>query len=246
MKSSLLVRWFFALQVICLAAVTGAAHGQVDVMLTRVGNPIWRPIDFHLFTAPAGSQEGFDATMRSILPDYFAGVPTPPPYEKHVAERFAAIGLQDSTTFVPTDIDNQPNAVFIVYSLVPDPGTIGSAYDFTAGPVIPNNILPISVDGELVRNGVVIDPEFDSLVVRDDSFDGLSWILLYSGAAASFFPSGTGPIGSYELRFVQRDQGSNGWNFVIGFQVVPEPSAMVLAASTLAVATGWACRTRKT
>jgi hypothetical protein len=61
------------------------------VELTRVGDPIWRPTDFHLFTAACEPTEAFEVVAGLIVP--FDAPPRNPPYDNVLAERIAAAGF---------------------------------------------------------------------------------------------------------------------------------------------------------
>jgi T5SS/PEP-CTERM-associated repeat protein len=194
-------------------------RADVPVELTRIGNPIWRPTDFHLFTAPCEPASAFEATADSIVP--INAPPRNPPYDDVLAERIAAAGFQDSSTFVPSDIAGEPSGIYYAFLLIPDPGETGSSRDFASGPIIPNRLFPINDNTDILRNGVVVDGELDGQFPRAVGFDGKShdWALFCDDAV--FFPPGTELPGSYEWRSTLRDREGNGWNVVAPFQVIP-------------------------
>jgi hypothetical protein len=196
-------------------------RADVPVELTRVGNPIWKPTDFHLFTADCEPAEAFEAIADLIVP--FNAPPRNPPYDDVLSERIAAAGFHDASVFVPTDIDGEPSGIYYAYLLIPDPGETGSSRDFASGPIIPNRVFPINDDTDVVRNGVVVDGEFDGAFPRTGGFAGKShdWALYCDDA--KFFPPGTELPGSYEWRSSLRDAQGNGWNIVAPFQVVLLP-----------------------
>ena len=196
------------------------SHADVPVSLTRVGNPIWRPVDFHMFTAPA---EPFDEVFVPFTESLFLPQPTVPPYDNFLGDRLAATGIQDATVFVPADIDGAPRGVYLIYTYIPDPGTIGTS--FAAGPIIPNRLFPLTIDHDLHRNGVIVDPlAYDDVSPPEQGFDGKAYESIFIVEDALYFPPGTKLPGSYEYRGILRDAEGNGWNIVAPFQVVPEPS----------------------
>jgi hypothetical protein len=216
--------------------IHGSADSRADVpvQLTRVGNPIWRLVDFHTFSAAAHPDEEFFAAVDLVLgPD----APRDPPYDNIISDNMAAAGILDTTIFLPSDIDGQPRGVYHAYSVVPDPGTIGSSPDFASGPIIPNRLYPLTYDHDLLRNGVVVDPAvFDGQIPPFAGVDGDSHELFLLEEDASFFPPGTELPGNWEYRTVFRDAEGNGWDIVAPFQVVPEPSTLALTLTSLLLA----------
>ena len=195
-------------------------RADVPVDLTRVGNPIWRPTDFHLFTAPCEPSSAFDDVADLIVP--FNSPPRNPPYDDLLSERIAAAGFQDASVFVPSDIDGQPFGIYYAFVLIPDPGETGSSRNFASGPIIPNRLFPISDDTDVLRDGVVLDGELDGQFPPSPGFAGKSHDEALFCDDAVFFPPGTELIGTYEWRTELRDTEGNGWNIVAPFQVVSE------------------------
>lgn len=203
-------------------------RADVPVELTRVGNPIWRPTDFHLFTAPCEpTPEAFNAVADLIVP-----IPEPrtdPPYDNLVSDRMAAAGFQDATIYLPSDIDGEPSGIYFAHMLIPDPGETGSSPDFASGPIIPNRLFPITDDTDILRNGIVVDGELDGPFSPSVGFAGKSHDAAIFCDDAVFFPPGTELTGNWAYRSVLRDAEGNGWNISAPFQVVPEPSSLALA-----------------
>jgi hypothetical protein len=200
---------------------------DVEVELTRVGNPIWRPADFHLLAAPAEPEDVFFATADLIVGPANPP-PRPPPYDNIISDNMAAAGFVDATTFLPSDIDGAPRGVYFGYVLIPDPGTTGSSHDFASGPIIPNSVFPMISDADLVREGVVVDDVFESEFGAAAGFDGHSHILTLLASDAVFFPPGTQLTGNYHYLSSERDAQGNGWDIVARFQVVPEPAGVTV------------------
>jgi hypothetical protein len=218
-----------------LFLTTGPTNSRADVTveLTRVGNPIWRPTDFHLFTAPCEpTPQAFEAVADLIVP-----IPAPrtdPPYDNLLSVRLAAAGFQDASIFIPSDIDGHPSGIYFAHMIIPDPGVTGSSFDFASGPIIPNSLFPITDDTDILRNGVIMDGQLDGQFPPSVGFAGKSHDAALFCDDAVFFPPGTPLPGSYAWRSVLRDAGGNGWNIVAPFQVVPEPGTATLILSFLA------------
>jgi hypothetical protein len=209
--------------------MSGPAKLSADVVaaIDRVGNPIWRPVDFNLFAAPADTFDAFLAVTDSVLAA--TAPPSNPPYDNVISAGLASAGYQDASAFLPSDIAGQPSGVFYAYIVIPDPGVTGSSLDFASGPIIPNRLFPITDDTDLLQNGIIVDPEFDGETTALTGFDGYSHTTAFFASHAGFFPPGSELPGSYEFRSVLRDAEGNGWNISVPFEVVPEPSSLTLS-----------------
>jgi hypothetical protein len=218
-------------KVVVLAVVAFAASATDQLLaqpptitLTQVGSPIWRPGDFQLFTAPGDTDEAFFATIDSLLPRDTRLAPTyttphTPPYDTELSSSAAAVGLVSSSVFPRQAITNNPNNLFLAFTLLPDPGVTGSSRDFASGPVIPNSLFPFTAGGETWINGAFAfnlgDGQFQ-LRPTDLPFEGTSHRSLFAGLWSS------GNLGDYEIRASLRDLQGNGWDLVAPFEVVAE------------------------
>jgi len=245
-----------------LLALAAVAPGRADpiVTLTRVGNPTWAPVDFHLFTAP-GQPFGTTgvATASAVLAPHFriSGgivIPVPPdpgPYTNELATSLARLGIPDTSTFRPADIAGTPNSVWLAYMFVPSPGTTGSSPDFASGPIIPESLFPIVATIEALRNG----SHFDTTVIRTRKLADLPVTPPFNVDGSSHRPQllaedlvgADNPLGLTEadvagqFEFVGhiRDAQGNGFDFVIPFEVVPEPSSLALLGLGGLALAGW-------
>jgi hypothetical protein len=221
------------------ASRAGPAQHSV-ARLERLGDPIWRPVDFHLFSAPIGSFEtGFQEfvnTALSLLPPpnhqfhpqllVGPGAPHAPPYDTELAQGVAAQGFEEGRVFGASDFSGT-NGIWFVWMVVPDPGTTGSSPDFASGPIIPNTLFPITVRIVTTRNGEVFDTSATSAVPPlndpslDPSFDveGHSHFPYFVADAAIFGPAGVGPAGNYRYTITMTDQQGNGWTINAHFVV---------------------------
>ena len=159
------------------AAPSSYARTSTSQGLARakpVGDPIWRPVDFHMFAAPIGTFESgfaeFVALTEELLPPP-NHIPIPPvfgvgpgaphdrPYDRELAEGVDANGLVDRHSFPASAFsDELGNGIYLVWMIVPDPGVTGRSPDFASGPIIPNSLFPLVVTGIATRNGQPFDP----------------------------------------------------------------------------------------
>jgi hypothetical protein len=217
--------------VMSFVAVAGSLSGQLAAQLpaiglTKIGSPIWKPVDFQLFSAPGDTDAAFNATLDSLSPRDPRGVttyttPHAPPYDTELSESAAAVGLVSHSVFPSKAISNDPNNVYFALTLLPDPGVTGSSRDFASGPVIPNSLFPVTGQGTLWINGAFA---FDigggqiSLRPTDMPFEGTSHRTIFT----SVWNNGPNNLGSYELRSSLRDSHGNGWDLVAPFRIVDE------------------------
>jgi hypothetical protein len=211
------------------------------VRLTPIGNPTWKPVDFHVFSAPIGTAETgyaeFVMTALAVLPPpkhvfhpvllVGPGAPHSPPYDSELATGVARLGFHEGVRFNTSEFSDG-EGVFLVWMNTPAPGTTGSSPDFPSGPIIPNTLFPMHLSGVLMRNGEVFDPNFAGEVPPLDgsldppfNVDGHSHFPIFLADNADFGPPGTKLRGSYEYQFKLIDQTGNGWQVVAHFVVAP-------------------------
>lgn len=241
--------WTLIAAVALVATLSAPAVAQPPTVgLTQVGSPIWRPVDFQVFTAPAAPfPSAYNATLDRLLPLEGPGVAFTPhagPYDTELSRNAAAAGLVSKSVFNESDITFSPNAVNISLMMVPSPGVIGSSRDFTSGPVIPNTALPINSNVDMYRNGVLVD----RLLGADGALNPRGGDAGFTGAShrspsiVVWHPwddALTAPAqGSYEMRWSMIDNAGNGWNMSIPFTVIPEPATSAIALAGLTTVFG--------
>lgn len=192
----------------------------ISVALSQIGAPTWRPVDFHVFSAPVGTAPNYSefyATNCALLPQpnhvcTAAGAPHPPPYDTELARGVADQGFSDGRRFTVAQFSNG-SGVYIVWMLVPAPGTTGSSHDFSAGPIISRAVFPISLNGVAYQNSAVYDPALyvTTLVPADDGTAGQSHVPIFIASNTDFGPPGAEAAGEYEYRITLIDSAQNGW-----------------------------------
>ncbi len=225
-----------------------AAHGRESkdfLVLERIRHPIWKPVDFQMFTAKIGSFESgfaeFGAVTEALLPPpkhvpalpafgTGPGSPHGPPYGRELAKSVAANGFVDRHIFGPAAFSAKTeNGVYLVFMIVPRPGTNGRSPDFRSGPIIPNAVFPITIKGVAFRNGEVFDPFLapeselppldEKVAPRFAGMDGHSHIPIFLADNQLLGPPNTPEYGWYRYLITLKDRDGNGWRIVARFQV---------------------------
>jgi MYXO-CTERM domain-containing protein len=246
-----------------LCVIGGGAIAQAGVMVTKVGTPTFVPSDFHLFVAPIGTAATgyaeFTQAMEAILPPpnhvlnpilgIGPGVPHAGPYDQEMGQGVAANGFVESTTFSTSDYSNG-TGVYLVFMLIPGPGSsTGSSPDFASGPIIPNAIFPLTIDGNTFTQGMLNDVLGQFQVPAIDQVPGFEGLEGYSHIPFFFadnFDFAARPVtGDYEYRISLLDDAGNGFQIVAPFQVVSEPSSWVMMVSGCLALGGLALHRRR-
>ena len=203
---------------ILLTAAPGDA--QVEITMTPIGEPIWKPADYQVFSAPSDSFPTFLGMVDLILgplPDPNRE-PIDPPHDTLISDGMAAAGIPPTTSFISSDLTGRPNGIYRAYLLLPDPGEIGESRDLDSGPIIPHGLFPITEEGEFVRERVAIDGGRGAFF-PGESFDGKSFDFTLTSTQDLFFPPDTPLHGKFEWRETLLDQAGNGWDIVATFLV---------------------------
>jgi len=224
-----------------VAGASAAPPPVLGVRVARIGAPTWKPADLHLFSAPIGTADTgyaeFAETALAILPPpnhvYNPALLVGPgdahqgPYTTEMGQGIAALGYHQGVQFNRSEFSNGMG-VWLTWMMVPAPGTTGSSPDFDSGPIIPNNLFPIHVEGYTLRNGQTSNPwlaSFDvpALDQLDPPFlvDGSSHFPVYIADNADFGPPGAKLRGSYVFRIQITDVTGNGWQVTAHFAVGP-------------------------
>jgi hypothetical protein len=237
--SVVLLLLVFAL--VCPSVVTAKDQTPQGISLTPIGSPTWRPVDFHLFAAPVGTAEtGYAEYAETVLgllppPDHEfnaklvvgPGVAHPPPYATELAEGVAASGFHEGLRFSGAEF-SKGMGVFAAWMNVPDPGVTGSSPDFASGPIIPNSLFPILVNGVALRQGQMFDPYMVSAEVPPlnievdeafDKLDGHSHFPFFVADNADFGKTQQLLPGTYTYQVTMTDAAGNGWQIEANFTV---------------------------
>jgi hypothetical protein len=211
--------------VLAVVALVAWQPGQLAAQpptmeLTEIGSPIWRPVDFELFSAPIEPDEAFLATVDAVLGTTYTA--HAPPYDHELSNNVAVAGFVSRSIFPREAITADPNGIFFPILLLPDPGIIGESRDFASGPIIPNSLFPMTSRAEVWQNDqfqIVLDGGSPLPVRPEDApFEGTSHRI----RIGNMWNRGSDPLGNYEIRWSLRDTQGNGWDMAFPFQVVDE------------------------
>jgi len=94
------------------------------------------------------------------------------------------------------------------------------------GPIIPNSLFPIHVEGVTTRNGQLFDaalvdfdvPALDAISSPFD-VDGHSHFPLFIADNADFGPPGIDLVGDYTYEMTMLDVNGDGWSITIRFVI---------------------------
>jgi len=236
---------------VALAAWAAPARaGVTQATVTPIGDPTWKPVDFHLFSGTTGTAAdnfaGVLGTITTVLPPpnhrphpdlgVGPGDPHPPPYDTEIGQGVAA-GFVEKSVFTRADF-SEPRGIFAAFMLVPAPGATGRSPDFASGPIIPNGLFPFDFNGDTFRQGVEFSsastfqiPPLDDKLNPPFDVQGHSHAPIFYVDNYEFGFDPSPPIdGSYEYRIKITDAQGNGYQIVTPFQVsgassVPLPAA---------------------
>jgi len=252
--------------VVAVALLVGRS-AAANVVITQIGTPTWQPVDTHVFSAPIGTPATgfaeFSQTLDALLPPpnhilrpgagVSPGLPHPGPYDRELAEGIARLGFTDKSVFSVSEF-SAPNGIYFATMFVPGANApTGSSPDYASGPIIPNGLFPIRIEGDVFRNGGLFEQNaFGFSVPAPPALNppinvaGYSHFPFFAAEADVFGPPGLNDFtGAYEYRLTARDTSGNGYNISVRFSVVPEPNSLTLAGIGLFGIAGYAWRTRK-
>ena len=192
-------------QLIILATMSAASHADFTTLVQH-GTPLFEPGGFARASVPYPGHAPRDerlprfeelqnevfgtlhsSTRVDDFPTFVPGDAHSGPYDLEPREGLARLGVVNTSSFTADDY-RWPTGVYRLYNLVPIEGApMGASPDSPLGPIIPNDIFPLSIEwtihrdgSELFRNNQTL-ASLDSLgtvtdidgVVRD--FTGLSY-----------------------------------------------------------------------
>jgi len=155
------------------------------------------------------------------------GTPKAPPYTHDIADGVTPAGYRQGPVFAPQQFSNG-QGVWLAYMVVPTSTSpyVGSSPDFASGPVIPNSLFPINVNGVTRHNSAMYDPNLaafsvpaitDPCVVPAFNVDGYSHFPIFLADNADFGPPNTRLPGRYVYSVTMTDSAGNGWRISATF-----------------------------
>jgi hypothetical protein len=171
------------------------------------------------------------APNHAYNPDEFVfgpGAPHAGPYSDEAFAALSAANIAVKQSFSTAEF-SAPSGVILTFNVVPGGSApIGSSPDFASGPIIPNALFPLVVDGDLYRDGVLYDPYYDGSFTGFDAWhppvavDGSSHSMFWLEENSSFVPD-VMPQGGYEFRISILDGSGSGWAITVPFTVSGAP-----------------------
>ena len=260
-----LSRQIFSYLAVVTSLVT-CTSGRGEVRLDPVGDPLWEVVGTGIFAAPGhitventntlitNTRERLseilgETHVLSDNPLRYSALPGDAhegPYDNVWREAVASAGLINTDAFVYNNL-RVPNALLMGYTLVPSKDApLGASPDFTHGPIIPDDILPIrGTKQRRVRNGnfewegnFVFPRVVDSLTrvgeftdehgkLRD--YSGLNWS--HAVRQGNFvFRRNKSPsqmLGKFEWTLELRDSTNSGWDITYIFDAVEEATDLL-------------------
>lgn len=214
-----------------------AAGGFVTVDTERVGGPVWEPVDFRLVPAEVGTAAtGYGEALAFVderLGDAHAYSPTDqfflpeaPHQGPYQVELERAFGDISRTTFT-IDEFTPPGGVVAMFTLVPLQGApTATSHDAPdGGPVLPDEIFPLTMGGEGRAGDEVLDEDFylqlpaPSQWTGAPGIGGASHVVLFFPTSHEMAPEGTPLPGSYSLSLIVQDATEQGWTVDMRFTV---------------------------
>src|SRR5262252_1230461 len=185
---------------------------------TKTGTPTWTAQGWAVYVGPLGFASdppatinaGFNAVWQpkhafdDLANAFKSVVPHAPPYTTELSAGLTQANFQ-STGCVPVSAFAAPSGLLISGLLIPAAGAPnGKSYEVsTSGPVINENAL--FIDADLIRNGVVIDPAFDSTypspatLYGDASLTGFRHMIINLGENTDFSGGASLDPGNYDF-----------------------------------------------
>ena len=144
------------------------------VTVTTVGTPVYQVVDSHLYAAPTDS-------FPSLFPNHFpTRIVHGPPYDQEYSDGLTLTGYPQKEVYNVAEFTD-PSAVHLGYVLVPNStAPPGSTFDYASGPIIPNDIFPITIQGDVYLNGALYEQNaFNISLPAQAGFDGRSHFLAH-------------------------------------------------------------------
>jgi hypothetical protein len=204
---------------------------------TKIGAPMWEPVDYHQFSVEVGAMfENFGTVNAGLLPPpnhadhpmlgVGPGEAHAGPYDSELEQGMVAQGYEQHTAF-PAAEGLLPNAILSVWMMVPSTGApTGISPDSDAGPILPNTVFPIHVKVDAYQDDALLDgysyefdvPALDMMLDPPFDVEGHSHFPMFSAVVFDGLPE---PSGMLETRISMVDAAGDGWD--LKFQSIAVP-----------------------
>jgi hypothetical protein len=203
----------------------------------RIGSPLWQVAGVIAVAGDVGTTtpDPLIAFLKDMVgpnhawddDDFIVGpkLPHAGPYDDEIFSLAVAAGHTPKQSFTKAEFTG-PKGVIITFNIIPGAGApTGSSFDFASGPILPNAIFPLKVDGDMYREGELYDPFFDGDfpgylgLTPPINKDGASHLFWFFAEDDAFAPPNTPTNGNYEFHLKITDSGGLGWNLTVPFTV---------------------------
>jgi hypothetical protein len=203
-----------------------------------LGSPLWSPAGAVMAVGMVGVPEtvwqpyldfvgSVVEPMHKFIPFeglFGAGVAHAGPYVDEGYALLSAASIPVKQHFTTAEFAGPTGALFTMNLVPGSSAPVGSSVDFQAGPIIPNALFPIQIQGDLFLEGTVYDAGFDGAIYGYDAYvppilvDGASHVMLWFPENSSFYPR-VAPQGDYLYKFSVLDTTGAGWVIEVPFTV---------------------------
>lgn len=209
---------------------------EVEVVLEQVNDPLWALGDFAIFTAEIGAgrditsvvdciMEGHEQTWDAGQGLFFPAIEPydtdPPPHDTMFTDALADCGWTSTRLLDPADL-LEPRAVFLTFSILPDPDDAPEGFSVAdvenAHPIIPSTFFPFKVDIDFLKDGELIEftddltfPRLEDLGMNGNA-QGMSAVPMLTFETESLLPPGQDTAGVFRWEIQVTDSRVHGWN----------------------------------
>lgn len=196
---------------------TDSSPGEV-FSASVIGSPSFVVASSALFSAPLGGGSSLDPwmdTFEAVLPHHYIreGIQwslEPHDYATELHTGVTAAGYTLTDTFAPEDAVAPLGLTWLLVLAPGEGAAVGATPDGDAA-MIPTGSYPLTIDGTLSRDGVVIDEEFDgdrNLALPKGEYEGVSHDVMASGENSAWADIS---VGAYIFRLEVVDAAGGGW-----------------------------------
>jgi hypothetical protein len=227
--------------------LTATSNSYAQIGFTKVGDPVFEIVGHATVSSPVSSGEFWNDLNDIFGPSDLVveGVGVTPiepvnmSIDEHVRRKVAASGRVNTDVFAVEEIFWDQNWTSLLSLSPTGTAATGASPQNSNGPIIPNDIYPLTHQFELYQNGSHV---WTSPARSRSSLGSVGSQTLDDGTQIDFtefsfgdyvFPIGWGAgrghslnslVASYEHRVTLTDRNGNGWEYVVPIETVRHPT----------------------